>query len=1041
MTESVPARPATPAQLKLHTHAQLFTDDAAFNLSGAYRITGAPEKPETDRLRAALSRLSVSIRAINTSFDQRGNTVLAVDRPPRYPAPQDVPLIRLPGDSRAEVAARLAREADTPLPPDAPEQYAFAVYEDDHAVYLTLLFSHLVFDGYSYYNFVAELERLYADPAAELPESVHDDPSALVAPAPPRPEAVAHFAAQLGHLTTFADDRLLGQRSPGGALEGEERRLRLDAAASNRVRALAGELGCTPFSFFLAAHLVTLSRCTGGRRLVTGLPLAGRRGVRQRRAFGYFVNTLPLAVDLTAFETFADLCREVQSLTTGMLRHQDFDLAASAREVCPRITGGLLSADTSFTYYKQPLQIRLDGFTVEQLDQPRRLVKYPLSVNVEDFGSTFTLNVECSHDQWATDPLAVIRTVIDAVGADPHRTVRSIPALAPEAERRVHRLVNPQAGRPAYPVEPSLAAWFRQTARSHPGRTAVSSGEDSLTYAELDRRSDTVAARLAERAAGRHVGIAMRRGVDLVTVILGVLKAGRTYVPLDPSSPGARIGQILRSFPDGLPLVEDEARWPDAGGARVRAGDLLAPGERPPPAVPEDPDADAYVIFTSGSTGRPKGVQVTHRNVMRLMRSTEELFGFGPQDVWSLFHSYAFDFSVWEIFGALLYGGRLAVVPETTAKSPDAFRDFLVREQVTVLNQTPSAFGQLLKVLGPEHRDAHALRYVVFGGEALRYAALRPWFEAMGDRTRLVNMYGITETTVHVTFRPVTAADARQETASAIGRPLPDLTVRVVDADGHLCPPGVPGEMIVGGAGVTRGYLERPELTAERFPEQDGSVVYRSGDLGLVRPDGGLVHLGRIDQQVQLRGFRIELGEIESALLSVPGVAECAVRLDERDAEHPALVAFVAGPAVPADGAVRERLRTLLPPYMVPAAFVRTAGLPLTVNGKVDTKALPWPDLDGDPAERPAAAAGPETGSTAEAVGEVWRQVLPAGTAFGPDDNFFDVGGSSMHVVEMHRLLQSRLAVDSLEMIELFTHTTPRKLAAHIDAIRGASHV
>ncbi|WP_406835982.1 non-ribosomal peptide synthetase [Streptomyces sp. AHU1] len=1032
MTERRSARPATPAQLKLHTHSQLFTNNAAFNLAGAYRITGPVDLA---RLRMALARLGRGVRALNTVFEQRDGQVLALHRPAPEPRAEDVPLIRLSGDQRGEVARRLAERADTPLPPDAPTQYHFTLYQDDHAVYAALLFSHIVMDGYSYFNFVAELERLYADPDAELSPATRDEPSELVPTLPPRPDAIAFFRKQLEHLTTFGDDRLQGRRASDGSLLGEERRLRLDAETSGRIREQAKELGCTPFSYFLAAYLVTYARVTGGRQLVTGLPLAGRRGLRQRQSFGYFVNTLPLAVDLTGHDTFADLCRSVQATTTGMLRHQSFDLAAAAREVCPQAVGGILSTDSTFTYYKEPLQPRLEGCEVEWLIQPRRLVKYPLSMNVEDFGRSFTVNVECSHEQWATDPLAVMRTVLDSVRDDPGVAVTDIPALDARAEAELDYLVNPHRARPAYAVDRSLDDWFSKIVRRFPGRTAVSAGEDRLTYAQLDEASDRIAGRLVREVPGQHVGIAMRRGTALIAAILGVLKARKTYVPLDPGSPAARIEQILHSFPDGLPVVEDESRWQGLGVTALDADRLLAPGPGGSvPSRPADPDDDAYVIFTSGSTGRPKGVQVTHRNVMRLMRSTEEHFGFGPRDVWSLFHSYAFDFSVWEIFGALLYGGRLAVVPDTVAKSPDSFRDFLVREQVTVLNQTPSAFGQLLKVLRPEHRDALGLRYVVFGGEALRYAALQPWFELMGRRTRLVNMYGITETTVHVTFHPVTEQDAQYESASAIGRPLSDLTVRVVDEDGHLCPVGVPGEMVVGGAGVTRGYLARPELTAERFPVRGGAAVYRSGDLGVVRPDGSLVHLGRIDRQVQLRGFRIELGEIESALLSLPGAQECAVRLDERDPEHPALVAFLAGDGLPGDGEVRSVLRRLLPPYMMPSRIVRVDALPLTVNGKVDERALPWPPSAADAAPSPTTA-----GSTSDAVQDVWRSVLP-GARFGPDDNFFDIGGSSMHVVEVYQRLQERFGVEGLEMIELFTHTTTRQLAAHIDAIRGTTH-
>uniref|UniRef100_UPI0034DF7A82 non-ribosomal peptide synthetase n=1 Tax=Streptomyces flavofungini TaxID=68200 RepID=UPI0034DF7A82 len=501
---------------------------------------------------------------------------------------------------------------------------------------------------------------------------------------------------------------------------------------------------------------------------------------------------------------------------------------------------------------------------------------------------------------------------------------------------------------------------------------------------------------------------------------------------------------ILESFPDGLPIVTDQEARPAPLARYLHAPDILAPltAQEEAAALGEpadDPESRAYVIFTSGSTGRPKGVQVTHRNVMRLMRATEDRFGFGAEDTWSLFHSYAFDFSVWEIFGALLYGGRLAIVPEDCAKAPDQFREFLIRERVTVLNQTPSAFGQLLKVLDKGDGERLAVRHVVFGGEALRFSSLLAWYEVMGERAQLVNMYGITETTVHVTHHPLTPHDARTETRSVIGRPLPDLTVTVVDTDGNVCPPGVPGEMLVGGAGVTAGYLGLPDLNAQRFPRRDGRRVYRSGDLGVVRPDGTLVHLGRIDQQIQLRGFRIELGEIETALLTVDGVRECAVRLDARDPDHPHLIAFAAGASLPESAAIVRALRDRLPSYMVPTKIVRAASLPLTINGKVDDAALTWPEHPAAP-ERHGADGTPAAtgGDTEAAIRAVWSQVLP-GAEIGPEDNFFDIGGSSLHIVQVHRLLQEQLDARGLQMIELYRHTTVRRLAAHVDAVRGDS--
>lgn len=1035
--------PATPAQLKLYTHARVFPGDASFNLGGTFHIEGDVDIP---RLRRAIGRLGLGIRALNTSFERRGGTVYAVHRPPTVTDPADlVRVTTIDGEGKDVVTRAFAARADRPIPPEADRQYGFEIFRADDGVFLVLSYSHLVCDAYTFYMFVAELERLYADPDADLTPAALDDPGALVQGPPPASAAALEFyRGRLGHLTTFTDDRLLGRRTPSGALPGHQLHIVLTDEQGARVTDRIEALDCGAFAFFLSAYLVSLARVTGRRQVVTALPLANRRGIRQRRASGYFVNTLPLAVDLTEYETFGDLCLAMQETTHSMLRHQSFDLTAHLAEVCPGAVGGSLSLSSAFTYYKMPMEIRIPGCHVESLELPRKLAKYPLMMTVEDFGNRFNVNIECSEEQWQTDPRAVMEHVLETVSArNEDIPLRDIPGLSPEREKALSQLVNGTPETVGYAAQPSLTCWFDEVARTHPDRVAVQDTEEEVTYAELADRSDRVALELLHSVPGDRVGVAMRRGADLIAVLLGVLKAGKSYVPLDPGSPAARIGLILDSVPDVLPLVCDEPRWPELAAPRLSAERLLAP--RPSGPAPEpvkDPETSAYTIFTSGSTGRPKGVTVTHQNVIRLLRATEEHFDFGPDDVWSLFHSYAFDFAVWEMFGALLYGGRLTVVPADVARSPEQFRDFLTDHQVTVLNQTPSAFGQLLKVLRPADAVSLAVRYVVLGGEAVRYAALRPWYETMGEQARLVNMYGITETTVHVTHHAITPADVLMERASLIGRPLADLSVAVVDEDGHHCPPCVPGELVVSGPGVSLGYLDLPDTTAERFVYRDGRRAYRTGDLGLVRTDGTLVHLGRIDRQVQLRGFRIELGEIENALLTVAGVRECVVLADERDPARPALAAFVAGSGLQ-EAELKRGLQGRLPAYMVPGRIVVLDALPLTVNGKVDERALPWAPASGAQVAptAPAAAAasgGDEAAPTAaERVRAVWRAVLP-GVEFGPDDNFFDIGGSSMHVADVHGQLAPQLPGAELEMIDLFTYTTVRRLAAHLDGLLAA---
>ncbi|MEV5433192.1 amino acid adenylation domain-containing protein, partial [Streptomyces sp. NPDC052701] len=471
----------------------------------------------------------------------------------------------------------------------------------------------------------------------------------------------------------------------------------------------------------------------------------------------------------------------------------------------------------------------------------------------------------------------------------------------------------------------------------------------------------------------------------------------------------------------------------------------LAETERRGPTSPSD---IAYIIHTSGSTGRPKGVPVAHANVVRLFAAAAEHFDFGEDDVWTLFHSYAFDFSVWEMWGALLHGGRLVVVPHAVSRSPRDFLELLHREGVTVLNQTPSAFEQLMdadgeRTSGSDPDQAGALRYVIFGGEALRPERLRPWADRYGlDSPALVNMYGITETTVHVTYHRITPADLTDpRRTSVIGRPLADLRVYLLDAAGRPVPPGATGEMYVAGAGVAAGYLDRPELTAERFLDDPfgppGTWMYRSGDLARRRADGTLEYLGRADQQVQLRGFRVEPGEIEAVLAAHPRVSRVAVVVRRAESGAQQLVAYTvpAGQEPPSPAELRAHAAAHLPEHMVPAACVSVDALPLTPNGKLDTDALPAPDFTAV-----AAGARPETPQQT-LVCRLFEDVLrlPRDTV-GADANFFDLGGDSLLATRLLARLRHETGAE-VPITALFDGPTPAALAQRLADLSGTAPV
>jgi amino acid adenylation domain-containing protein len=498
----------------------------------------------------------------------------------------------------------------------------------------------------------------------------------------------------------------------------------------------------------------------------------------------------------------------------------------------------------------------------------------------------------------------------------------------------------------------SLVSGFEEHARRSPGVPAVTGGGRTFSYQELQQWSDAVCADVLAAGAspGSLVGVSVRAGAAQVAAILGVLKAGCGYVPLDPAYPAARLSFIMSDSAMAVALVEPDV---DCGAPEaVRLVPMAGPGARRSPASRPEVDgaSPAYVIYTSGSTGEPKGVLIRHANVLALFRAASGHFAFGPDESWSFFHSYSFDFSVWEIWGALLHGGRIVCVPAPLRMDPAGFVEFLVRTGVTVLNMVPSVFRHLVAG-GAGPQDELRLRHLVFGGEAVDPDAVAHWLRRLPEHRRPVtaNMYGITETTVHATYRRMTDEDFRMEgPGTLIGTALPHLRMWLADEGLRPVAPGQVGEILLSGPGVSDGYLYRDALNRERFPSLPGTHgaprrTFRSGDLALwSERHGSFVYRGRLDDQVQLRGFRIELGEVEAALRRCPLVSDAAVVLDRTPASGPALIGHVVPLRRDADTVpmIRKHLVATLPRHLVPERIRLVDGLPRTASGKTDRNKL-----------------------------------------------------------------------------------------------------
>lgn len=1044
----------TPAQGKLLLHHRLYPGDAAFNIPTAYRITGDLDVP---RLRGVIQRILQASASFNTTFHAADDEFAAV--PPgdhgyggqwsdcrgevavrRDGALATVPLLDAPPADSAEaeseaVAKAVGALADLPIPPEQWPLFRCELWTGQFATYLIIITSHLVSDEYTMNNFGTMVSRLYADQSSWPADAatLRDDPASLVAPGPNEP-AAALFRSWFDGLDRLTHQALDEPRRPDGARPGrnEQRWLGEDVCRALRASDLART---SPYPVFLAAYARVLSAITGRRDVVIGVPLAGRRGRRQRSAFGYFVNTLPMPLRLDQYSSFGQLCSDIAARLPTMLRYQDFDLASHASTVFRENAPSPVAVDNAATFYHERYPLRFAGCVAEPLPLSRDLIRYPLGLHIQAVDERYLIGMEYLERLAPADPIACFEQVLRAGLAEPDRRPLDLPVVDPDRDEQIDRLVNDGG---ELTVSPPLDAWFTEVVRRHQHRVAVTDDRGEWTYTELDQAVSRVAAALRSAGGGRYVAVAMRPRRELVAVLLGVLRAGRAYVPLDPRAPRERVRHIVDQVGE-LTLVADPDLVPHAPVARrLDAGVVLA-GQPAEDAADGTVCADrrddpAYVIFTSGSTGVPKGVEVTHGNVARLIASADRHYDFGPDDVWCLFHSYAFDVSVWELFGSLLHGGRLAVPGERVIRSPEDFLRFLVDQRVTVLNQTPSAFRRLVGVLTPEVAERIAVRWVVFAGEALRFDLLRPWLDLVGERARLVNMYGITETTVHTTFYEIDPREVGVERSSVIGRPLADLSLAVVDDRLQRCPLGVPGELLVAGAGVARGYLGQPELTAARFLRgtRYGSVAYRSGDLVYVRSDGQLVYLDRADRQIQLRGYRIELGEVESALLAVPGIMGAHVGVHQPDGAEPYLVAWVVVGDELSDGRIRDELSHGLPQYMIPTGLVRVPDIPLTVNGKVDQAALPHP------CSGPSSQTGPADDDVLSTVRRIWAETIQCAEV-GPNDNFFEVGGTSMHITQVHRRLVSETEASDLSMIELFEYPTPAQLAARIGRRPGAA--
>ncbi|MDV9169322.1 amino acid adenylation domain-containing protein, partial [Streptomyces sp. W16] len=1054
--------PLSYAQRSLLMLHQIKPDSASYNVAFTARFTGGFDSAAFS---VAVQSLVGRHAALRTTFDRVGtgqDDSTGRQTVHGWLEPDIAELdARQWGDQQLHEAVHGAYREPFDLVTGPPIRVRVYLVAEGEAVVL-LAVHHVVCDFWSLGVVLEELEQLYLAEAERRPAQL---PGRNV----PYPEFVAYQRGLIdgergARARAYWHAQLSGQLEPaewprfdldpedvGG---GESIVFPFPAELAHAVFALAKDEGVTPYAVLLTAFQLLVGRYTGQRDVLVGTPVAGRTDPAMAECVGNFVNPVVLRADLSDPVSFREQLGRTRRTVAEALEHQDYPFELLVSELAPRRVddrnpifqamfsyqkpsrypahAGLYVADEDatpvawaglsavpFRLAQQNDQLELVLEVVHDGDRLVGVLKYRKSV----FSAAAA---RCATEHYLT--------LLDAAVAGPDRDVADLTALDIAGHG-----INRHSTEVTFAADDSLAARFLQAAEKHGGRTAVRYDGTQLTYAELDELAGRWTAKLRAEGVGpgSRVALLLEPSLDTVVAIVAVQRAQAAYVVLDPSYPAARCQAVLDDSEARVVLTQPKlADMLDGSAARTL---VMSETELPPAGgqgeLPGVGDV-AYTVYTSGSTGTPKGIDVEHGNVLSLLEAMREHVVVDETAVGALFHSTGFDLSVWELWGTLLAGACLVVVPSTTARSPDLFHALLAEERVTHLVQTPSALHGLSAVVRRSGARDLALQHVFSCGELLPAPLARTAREWCGT---LWNMYGPAETTVWVTAQRVGAEDC----ASAgvpVGLPLANTQVYVLDEHGHPVPPEFTGELYVGGQCVARGYLNQPELTGERFldsPFEAQGRLYRTGDLARVNSRGLLEILGRVDNQVKISGYRVELEDVEARLDMVPGVRRSTALVLGAGVGDSRLVACVIPEpgAQLTEGGLKAELRSSLPPYMLPTQVGFFDSFPLNASQKVDRAQLSRQFTSAVPRTEPRGSVA--LSAHERRVAAVWQQVLHR-EGIGRDDNFFDLGGTSVLLMQVHQLLTEEPGNESLKVSELFRHPTVTSLAARLGQVPAA---
>ncbi|RAJ80067.1 amino acid adenylation domain-containing protein [Chitinophaga dinghuensis] len=1005
--------PLHPTQKDMYVDQLMNPESPHYTLTGYLKLKGPLNKAQFAR---AVNAVITGNDIFRMSFDLESPQpvgYLSDTTPP-------IPLLELDySDQDNPIAYTLQwiqEQCNTPfhlqkgIPPF--EHYLLKISDTEH--WYLLRCHHLIIDGSGYQLFLHAIAKEYRQqPAGVYPSYIQE-----TADYSPFYQSTA-YQQQLDYWQeklVSKPGKIFQHKYPHNDPQGKTSAiftLQLSATERAQLEQTAYDCGYSLQKLTIAAAIIYFAHISGNTSLLLGVVRHRRMTPLQRSTLGVYSGIVPFIGEYKPEESLIDLLRNIDIAQKEDNRHQQASLNELSRILKDKHSDSSLF-EVLVNYVLLDLQLDFDPQIVSSFHQTwTEFEKRPLRIYWQDYGKHQPLQLNIIHQlayikkEEAALLSKRILHILSQFTNKLHQPVSEIAIIPADEKAILLESAHPTAD---YERSDTIYSLFAQQAARTPNNIAITCNDQALTYATLYARAEELGRYLSSKGVGKDtlVPVCIERSPEMIVALLGVLRAGGAYVPIDPEYPEERIRFMLEDTAAKIVVTSPACQ---AVLTTIYSHETIILSEQadfvsavattaPEPAQPTDA---AYVIYTSGSTGKPKGVIIEHRNVVSLFDAVVGQYDFHENDVWTMFHSYCFDFSVWEMYGALFYGGRLVIVPKQLARDTAAFAALLKKEKVTVLNQTPAAFYVLQEVV-TNHESYHdlAVRYVTFGGEALNPVKLKSWKSTFPD-CRLINMYGITETTVHVTYQEITAQHI-ESSGSIIGRPISSLGAYILDAHQQLQPIGIPGELYIAGAGLARGYLHRDELTKERFianpfPLQAGSRLYKTGDLARWLPDGTMEYLGRIDNQVKIRGFRIELGEIENVLHHCIHIHQAVVivKADHiSTSEEKQLAAYIVPNGEFNREAIILHMQEWLPDYMIPLLLTPVAAMPLTKNGKIDKAALSGIHAT---LQQNIVKEAPQNVQEQQLV-SIWEEVLGISN-ISRNDNFFELGGDSIRLIKV----------------------------------------